>query len=308
MTALSPRVSADGYRIAINPIQWVASDDGHLDRSLQPPLPDLLDQIKRAGFPAAVVTAPGVSLEDYKKAYAEAGMLPAPAYFGTPSPEANIPLVQTLEEAKAFGARQASLGLKDTFIAVHMPPTVRPRVDVPALGVQFDQARLNQVIDELGKAAEVIKAEGVMPALHPHVGTWIETEAETRQTLDAIGAGTLNFGPDSGHLSWAKADVLGLFRDYAKRISVMHIKDIRLDVRDESTKLGRSYPEAALAGLWAEPGNGNLDIDSMIAALGADFDGWLIAEVDRPTMKPYESAIISAKYLRGLKRPGAKAA
>lgn len=304
MTALSPRVAPDGYRIAINPIQWVASDDGHLDRSLQPPLPDLLAQIKKAGFPAAVVTAPGVSLDDYKKAYADAGMLPAPAYFGTPSPEAGVALTSTLEDAKAFGARQASLGLKDTFIAVHMPPVVRPRVDTPAIGVGFDQARLNQVIDELGKAAEVIKAEGVMPALHPHVGTWIETEDETRQTLDAIGAGTLNFGPDSGHLSWAGADVIGLFRSYRNRISIMHIKDIRLDVRDASIKAGKSYPEAALAGLWAEPGNGNLDIKTMIAELGADFDGWLIAEVDRPTMPPYESAIVSADYLRALKRHG----
>ncbi len=307
MTALSPRVTPDGYRIAINPIQWVASDDGHLDRSLQPPLPDLLAQIKKAGFPAAVVTAPGVSLDDYKRAYADAGMLPAPAYFGTPSPEAGVPLASTLEEAKAFGARQASLGLKDTFIAVHMPPVVRPRVDTPAIGVGFDQGRLNQVIDELGKAAEVVKAEGVMPALHPHVGTWIETEDETRQTLDAIGAGTLNFGPDSGHLSWAGADVIGLFRSYRDRISIMHLKDIRLDVREASMKAGKSYPEAALAGLWAEPGNGNLDIKAMIAELGAGFDGWLIAEVDRPTMPPYESAIVSANYLRALKRPAAAA-
>jgi inosose dehydratase len=307
MTALSPRVAADGYRIAINPIQWVASDDGLLDRSLQPPLPDLLAQIRNAGFPAAVITAPGVSPDALKNAYADAGLLPAPAYFGTPSPEAGIPFSTTLEEARAFGARQAAIGLKDTFIAVHMPPVIRPRVDTPAVGASFDQHRLDQVIDELGRAAEALKAEGVMPALHPHVGTWIETEDETRRTLDAIGAGALNFGPDSGHLSWAGADVIGLFRSYRNRISIMHIKDIRLDVREETLKSGRSYPQAALAGLWAEPGNGNLDIKAMIAELGSDFDGWLIAEVDRPTMPPFESAIVSANYLRTLKRPAAVA-
>jgi inosose dehydratase len=304
MSDLSPRVSADGYRIAINPIQWLASDDGFLDRSKAPPLDDFLAQIKQAGFPAAVIAIPiGTSLEDYKATFERARILPGPSYFGIPSPEAEVPLEKTLEEAKLAGGRQAALGVKDVFIAVHMPPKLRARVDKPAIGTMFDQARLDFIIDQLGKAAEALKAEGVMPALHPHVGTWIETENETRRTLDAIGPRTLNFGPDSGHLSWAGADVLGLFRSYKDRISIMHVKDIRLDIRDAAIAAGKSYPQTALDGLWVEPGMGNLDIKAMLAELGAGFDGWIVAEVDRPTMPPLESAIVCAKYLRALRRP-----
>ncbi|AYG63037.1 sugar phosphate isomerase/epimerase family protein [Rhizobium jaguaris] len=306
MSDLSPRVTADGYRIAINPIQWLASEDGFLDRSKAPPLDDFLAQIRQVGFPAAVIAIPvGTSLEDYKAAFERAGILPAPSYFGIPSPEAEVPLEKTLEEAKLAGSRQAALGLKDIFIAVHMPPKLRPRVDKPAVGAMFDQARLDFIIDQLGNVAEALKAEGVMPALHPHVGTWIETENDTRRTLDTIGPGTLNFGPDSGHLSWAGADVLGLFRSYRDRISIMHIKDIRLDVRDAAIAAGKSYPQTALDGLWAEPGIGNLDIKAMLTELGPSFDGWIVAEVDRPTMPPYESAVVSANYLRELRRPSA---
>lgn len=304
MSDLSPRAFADGYRIAINPIQYLASDDGFLDRSKAPPLDEWLAELKSAGFPAAVITLPvGMSVEDYGHAFARAAMLPGPSYFGIPSPEAEVSLAQTLEEARRVGGRQAALGVHDVFIAVQMPPKIRPRVDKPAVGAMFDQARLDFVIEQIGRAAEALKAEGVMAALHPHVGTWIETESETRQTLDAISPATLNFGPDSGHLSWAGADVIGLFRSYRDRISVMHVKDIRLDVRDASIAAGNSYGQAALDGLWTEPGSGDLDIKAMLAELRPGFDGWIVAEVDRPTLPPYDSAVACASYLRALRRP-----
>ncbi|MFI6681590.1 hypothetical protein [Kribbella sp. NPDC050470] len=64
-------------------------------------------------------------------------------------------------------------------------------------------ALLPKVVDGVGVAAEAITSEGVTPALHPHVGSTIETEPEIRAVLDAVPASILSFGPDTGHLAWA---------------------------------------------------------------------------------------------------------
>lgn len=86
-------------------------------------------------------------------------------------------------------------------------------------------------------------------------------------------------------------------------MTVTHIKDIRLDVRDAGRAAGKSYGETVLDGLWTEPGGGSVDIAGPIQALGPDFDGWLVVEVDRPTCDPFESAKISARWTNALRRP-----
>lgn len=45
-------------RFAINPLQWLATDDGWLDFNAGPPLPQLLDEIREAGFTAIVAAPP----------------------------------------------------------------------------------------------------------------------------------------------------------------------------------------------------------------------------------------------------------
>ena len=45
-------------RIALNPIQWMASDDGWLDPSLAPEREELLGLIKKAGFDAVMAEVP----------------------------------------------------------------------------------------------------------------------------------------------------------------------------------------------------------------------------------------------------------
>ncbi|MEV0288785.1 hypothetical protein AB0H36_32090 [Kribbella sp. NPDC050820] len=64
-------------------------------------------------------------------------------------------------------------------------------------------ALLPKVVAGVGVAAEAITSEGVTPALHPHVGSTIETEPEIRAVLDAVPASILSIGPDTGHLAWA---------------------------------------------------------------------------------------------------------
>ena len=300
--------AGNGYKHALNTIQWFASGDGTLDRTKGPSREEIFMAIREAGFPATVARIapaerPNETVEEFKQLLDETGLLPAPGYYNVPSPVSGVTVADAVDGARKSAANQAQLGLTEMFIASGISKTDRDRFEKPAIGAFFDQGRLDDVTNRIGRCAEAMRAEGIHAALHPHVGTWIETEAEARHVLDSIDPKTLGFGPDTGHLSWAGADVGALFTDYRDRVLAMHLKDIRLDIRDELIAEGKTYGESALRGLWAEPGLGQVDMSKYIAMLGPDFNGWIVVEVDRPTMDPFESAKVSAAWMRNLKRP-----
>jgi inosose dehydratase len=278
-------------RIALNPIQWMASADGWLDPSLAPPRDKLLALVKEAGFDAVMAEVPADwSNERYRDAVGSLGLALAPGYFVI---RPNAPESEVLDKAGAVARQHASLGLTDIGFGLSMMGKEAPRVLHPARGHDADDVRLSTLTQLIGRVAEVMRAEGVRAAFHPHVATWIETDEESRAVLDALPE--VAFLPDTGHLAWAGADVHALIADYAERVSFVHVKDCRLSV----ARQGWEYRKTVTAGLWAEPGRGELPLTEILGALPATFDGWLMVEVDRPDIAdPFESAVASASWMR----------
>ena len=305
MVASSALSIPGGYRFALNPIQFIATPDGWLDPTRGPQKEALYREVRRAGFSALPgLVPPDWSVRRYKAALDEAGLVPAPGYASIALPGESDG-TDGLDALRVAAAVQAELGLADMFLALRMRKGA-PRIRTPAVGAQADTTRLSAIVDLIGEAAEAMRRVGVRALLHPHVGTWIETEAEARSVLDGVGS-LVGFGPDTGHLSWAGADVVGLLTDYRDRVGAVHVKDARLEVAHRAKAAGLAYQETVLAGLWVEPGLGSLDLAGMLAALGPEFDGWLIAEVDYPTMDPIDSARVSAEWLAALRHPGSRA-
>jgi inosose dehydratase len=286
-------------RIALNPIQWLATEDGWLDFARRPEPRQLLAQIKAAGFEGVFAEVPtGWSVEQYRTALDEVGLAPAPGYLGLGLAEDGVDQRELLERAAGAAREHVALGLGDIVVSAGMTRDAT-RVRHPARGYAPDRARLERLVEVIGRVAETTLAEGVRAALHAHVGTWVETEVETRVVLDAIGARQLGFAPDTGHLAWAEADVGALLSDYAARVTAVHVKDCRRSVARRARDEDLTYQQTVMAGLWAEPGRGELDLEAMLAALPAAFAGWLIVEVDRPDIPdPYESAKASAAWMR----------
>lgn len=74
-------------RIAINPIQWLASPDGLMDPSLEPPLEERLKVLSAVGISGLHTEIPdGVSPRQYETLLSDVGMVPAPGYFTAPLP------------------------------------------------------------------------------------------------------------------------------------------------------------------------------------------------------------------------------
>jgi inosose dehydratase len=294
-------------RIALNPIQWMASEDGWLDPSLGPEPKQLLSLVKQSGFDAVMAEVPaGWSVREYRDLLDDVGLTLAPGYVVCRSDGRDGNEDEALARAAVAARQHAELGLREIGLGLGMGED-KPRIAHPAQGYDADPARVEAVTSLISRIADVIVAEGVRPNLHPHVGTWIETEDEGRAVLDALPEARLGFLPDTGHLSWAGSDVGAFIKDYAQRIPFVHVKDCRLSVAARGREEEWGYQQTVLAGLWAEPGRGELDLIGILSNLPSTFDGWLMVENDRPDIAdPYECAKVSAAWMRRTFGPEAR--
>lgn len=282
-------------KVAVNPLPWVLTANG-FELSLTT-VSAAVAGIAEAGFTAMHADVPaGMAPAEYRTLLADHGVRAAPGYFGAhfDVPDDDVPAL--LEAAKAHARVQLELGLAQAFLASHLNPA---RIAAPAVGADFDAARLDQVIERIGLTARAITAEGLTPCFHPHVGSWIETEHEVRTLLDAIDAADLSFGPDTGHLFWGGSDPAKVIGDYASRVGAMHLKDVHRTAAGRARENDENYYVATYdTHVWTEPGRGDVDFDAVFAALPADYDGWFVVEVDVPDLpSKEESAATSAGWV-----------
>jgi inosose dehydratase len=283
-------------RMAYNPLSFVLTAEG-FKPELAPPLPQILSIVREAGYDGIHSDIPaGMTPKAYLDLLAEHHLAPAPGYFQSQFDNQET-LAATIETARRLAADHAQLGLNRIFIAEQFGADPR-RIDIPAQGVAGDAERLSRIADGLAQVAQAMAGEGIVPCLHAHVGTRIETVEETEFVLDRIGSDILLVGPDTGHLSWAGADLNAFLTRHAARVGAVHIKDYRRDVAARINAEGQGYHAAGAAHIWTEPGRGSIDLEAALAAL-AGFDGWFIVEVDiadQPTVP--ESAVVAAQWLR----------
>jgi inosose dehydratase len=278
-------------RVAFNPLPWFFTPQG-FNRAAAPPLEEIYRQIRDAGFGAVHSEVPdGMSAAQYRSLLEDIGLEPAPGYFQAPFSE-SAAMPGAIEAARRAASDHTQLGLERIFIADAFGAP--GRVATPARGVDADDGRLRTITENLARVAEAMASEGVLPCLHQHVGTWIESPDEVTTILDAVGDDVLLFGPDTGHLAWAGANPAELIRRYRPRVGAVHLKDIHRQVAAE----GHDYRQANAAHIWTEPGRGDVDFGAVLRELG-DFDGWYVVEIDVPDHPtPQECAAVSAAWVR----------
>jgi inosose dehydratase len=282
-------------RVAINPLPWILGDLAYrLDQEV---LETAMGELGPIGFDRMTVEMPaGWTAAQWGELVAAHGFAPAPGYFSGAFADA-AKHGELVEGIRRHAAVHAELGLDRAFIAHDLVPA---RIARPAVGAEPDAALLPVIADGLAAAAGAAAAEGVRYALHPHVGSLVESEAETRAVLDATAGSDLYFGPDTGHLHWAGADPVRVIADYADRVIALHLKDVDEPARQAALAAGDDYM-AATAGrhVWTEPGRGAVDFDGVLAALPEGFDGWFVIEVDVPNAPTAaESSALSWAFLQ----------
>ena len=181
-----------------------------------------------------------------------------------------------LDLLKAMGC--SVLVFAETSNAIHgdrtQPLSRRPKLTEP------EWALLASRMTEL---ADATLAEGVRLVYHHHMGTAVQSASDIH-TLMALSGPSVHLLLDTGHATWGGADPAALARQYRDRISHVHTKDVRADVRAQADTSDWSFLDSVLAGVYTVPGDGMVDFRSVFAALPG-YSGWVVIEAEQDPAK-----------------------
>ena len=174
-----------------------------------------------------------------------------------------------LSDYPAAVALLADAGTPERFAAAGRPEELRRTA---LRGSELDAAA-----GRLERAVERCCDAGVTAALHPEVGSLIESPAEIEAFLERVPLGLCL---DTGHTLIGGADPVELAREWADRICHVHLKDVSRDLLAR-LRAGRVDVETAWEqGLFCGFGEGEVDLAGILAEL-ASYEGWLVVEQDR---------------------------
>jgi inosose dehydratase len=128
-------------------------------------------------------------------------------------------------------------------------------------------------------AVQAIAAgDGLTVALHPHVGTLVETDAQVRLALERLDVG---WCLDTGHLLIGGADPVAFVRDHGDRIVHAHLKDVDSTIAARVRSGELSFQAATKLGLFVPLGRGDAEVAAAMDELARHgYDGWLVLEQD----------------------------
>lgn len=144
----------------------------------------------------------------------------------------------------------------------------------PPLPLEDDAWR--RLARHLAEVERRVEQHGLTLALHPHVGTQVETAAEVERMLDLSEAG---WCLDTGHLLIGGVDPADFARRHGERVVHVHLKDVD-DVVAARLRGGElSLVQAVRAGLFRPLGDGDIRVDEVLEGLDG-YEGWLVLEQD----------------------------
>ena len=155
------------------------------------------------------------------------------------------------------------------------------------------------LISRINEISKMMIDENMPLAYHHHMGTVIETEAETRRLIESTND-SVKLLIDTGHMLFAGGNSIKITEDFIERIIHVHCKDIRKNILDKSLKNDSTFRQAFLDGAFTVPGDGCIDYKPFLTLLKSkDYSGWLVVEAEQDPAKanPFEYAKIGYNYL-----------
>lgn len=167
------------------------------------------------------------------------------------------------------------------------------------------EAEWATLFGNLDRITEVAAAQGVRAALHPHVGSVVETEDDVNRVLEGS---TVPFCFDTGHLMIGGTDPVAFAAQHADRISHTHLKDVSLEWMHKVKDGEISYYDACIEGLYTPLGQGDVDVRAIVTSLvDSGYPGWFVLEQDKIVQEvpaagegPISDARASVTFLRGV--------
>ena len=152
-------------------------------------------------------------------------------------------------------------------------------------------------------AQRVMDESGLRTVFHHHIGTWVETPAETQRLLEMTNPDMLGLVFDTGHWRFGGGDSICGIYQHAERIWHVHFKDHDPAVARLSRQHEWDGPQSVGHGIFPELGQGDVDFPGVLQVLQAiNYDGWIVVEQDvLPGMgSPKENARRNREYLANI--------
>src|SRR5580692_1329872 len=139
----------------------------------------------------------------------------------------------------------------------------------------------------LNDLARELAPMGVKVVFHNHVGTYVETEAETARLLEETNPDYVGWCFDCGHIAYGGADIFRLLTKYGSRVRHAHLKDVNAEVLNQARARRWNLAEALKAFIFSPLGKGHLDLRRVIELLrDQGYNDWLVVEQDTTPLDP----------------------
>jgi inosose dehydratase len=139
------------------------------------------------------------------------------------------------------------------------------------------------MISHIKALVEIAHTEfGVRSVIHHHAGGYIEFGDEIEKVLLDIPYSEAGLLLDTGHLNYAKLDVIKWIEDYACRLDYVHFKDVNGAMYQQVMGEHIRFFDAVAKGVMCPLGTGCLDYRAIYAVLNKiGYSGYITVEQER---------------------------
>jgi len=165
----------------------------------------------------------------------------------------------------------------------------------------FDSEEFKALCDGMNKLGDIANGEGMKLAFHHHMGTGVQTMAETDRFLNDTDPEKVHLLYDSGHFAFSEEDPVAALKKYIGRVGHVHLKDMRTAVFDKVKAHDMPFLDAVRKGVFTVPGDGSIDFPSIFKILDDnDYSGWMVVEAEQDPKKanPFEYALKARNYIK----------
>ncbi len=161
----------------------------------------------------------------------------------------------------------------------------------PLIWVSIKPGGSGVVLEKLKRFVETATENGIVASLHNEVGSAFQTAQDIKRAMSSIEHLTLCL--DTAHGSVAGVNIEEAIGEYAGRISLVHLKDLRAKVPLAELKFTRDFVNV---------GRGILDLQGVVDKLkDVDYRGELMVEVEaNQGEKPVEVVKEAYEFAKGL--------